>query len=163
MLYWYHIASCIPELANHPIALISMLLIPLLARGPFVGNGNLAVMCTDIAEEHGAQHESVPLWNPVPLVSLEQILYQEGLPFPYMRGLIDCGFQQGIQVFHKQISSIFIIVLILNIVIFNVHNIDIIGQKNNVRQSFSRSIISHTIFLASGFFFKKLVILCPHG
>jgi len=129
MLCWYHIASGIPELANHPVALILMLLIPLLARGSFVGNGNLAVMCADIAEEHGAQHESVPLGNTVPLVSLEQILYQEDLPFPHMRGLIDCGFQQGIQVVHKQISSIFIIVLIINIVILNVQNIDIIGQK----------------------------------
>ncbi len=129
MLYWYHIASCIPKLANHPVALILMLLIPLLARGSFVGNGNLAVMCADIAEEHRAQHESVSFGNTVPLISLEQILYQEGLPFPHMRGLIDCGFQQGIQVVHKQISSIFIIVLIINIVILNVQNIDIIGQK----------------------------------
>lgn len=117
MLYWYHIASCIPKLANHPIALISMLLIPLLARSSFVGNGNLAVMCADIAEEHRTQHESVSLGNTVPLVSLEQILYQKGLPFPYMRGLIDCGFQQGIQVVHKQISSIFVIVLIIVILI----------------------------------------------
>jgi len=106
-----------------------MLLIPLLARGSFVSNGNLAVMCTDVAEEHGAQHESVPLGNTVPLVSLEQILYQKGLPLPDIRGLIDCGFQQGIQVFHKQISSIIVIVLIINIVIFIVQNIDIIGQK----------------------------------
>ena len=107
----------------------SMLLIPLLSRGPFVGNGNLAVMCADIAEEHGAQHESVSLGNTVPLVSLEQILHQEGLPFPYIRGLIDCGFQQGIQVVHKQISSIFVIVLIIDIVILIVQNIDILGQK----------------------------------
>jgi hypothetical protein len=106
-----------------------MLLIPLLARGPFVGNADLAVMCADIAEEHGAQHESFPLGNTVPLVSLEQILYQKGLPFPYMRGLIDCGFQQGIQIVHKQISSIIVIVLFINIVIFIVQNIDIIGQK----------------------------------
>jgi hypothetical protein len=34
-----------------------------------------------------------------------------------MRGLIDCGFQQGIQVVHKQISSIFVIVLIIVILI----------------------------------------------
>jgi hypothetical protein len=106
-----------------------MLLIPLLARGPFVGNADLAVMCADIAEEHRTQHESVSLGNTVPLVSLEQILYQKGLPFPYMRGLIDCGFQQGIQIVHKQISSIFVIVLFINIVIFIVQNIDIIGQK----------------------------------
>ena len=129
MLYWYHIASCIPELANHPVVLISMLLIPLLARGPFVGNSYFAVMCADIAEEHRTQHESVSLGNTVPLVSLEQILHQEGLPFPYIRGLIDCGFQQGIQVVHKQISSTSIFVLIINIVIIIVQNIDIIGQK----------------------------------
>src|SRR5690554_6714772 len=106
-----------------------MLLIPLLSRGPFVGNADFAVMCADIAEEHGAQHESASLRNTVPLISLEQILYQEGLPFPNMRGLIDCGFQQGIQVVHKQIPSISVIVLIINIVILIVLNIDIIGQK----------------------------------
>jgi hypothetical protein len=86
-------------------------------------------MLTDIAEEHGTQHKSVSLGNTVPLISLEQILHQEDLPFPYMRGLINCGFQQGIQVFHKLISSIFVIVFIINIVILNVQNIDIIGQK----------------------------------
>ena len=56
-------------------------------RSSLIGYCHLSVVCSNIAEEQGTQHEPVPLGNSVPLITLEQILHKHSKWFGVIREL----------------------------------------------------------------------------